>query len=133
MAQVRRRGEILVLEDRTDVREGLAQLLELHGFMVTGVPDAEQGLLELAAQPRGFALLVLDLLMPGAMNGIEFRSRQLADPEFATIPTIVITATEMDGGERTSLHADGWLDKPFQFEKLLDLVNCYVIPESQGL
>jgi hypothetical protein len=29
MAQITRRGEILLIEDRDDVREGLAQLLEL--------------------------------------------------------------------------------------------------------
>jgi hypothetical protein len=31
-AVVRRRGAILVVEDRDDVRQGLAQLLEMHGF-----------------------------------------------------------------------------------------------------
>src|SRR3977135_2283157 len=85
-----RRGEILLIEDRDDVREGLAQLLELHGYMGTEEPDARHGLRELAAQPRGFALIVLDLQLPGAFNGNEFRSRQLADPQLATIPTIVI-------------------------------------------
>jgi CheY-like chemotaxis protein len=128
-----RRGEILVIEDRDDVREGLAQLLELHGFMVTEVPDAEHGLLELAAQPHGFALVVLDLLLPGSVGGTGFRDQQLADPELAPIPTIVITASDVEAEERSRLRADGWLDKPFRFDSLLDLVKRYVIPEGQGL
>ena len=37
-----RRGPILVVEDRDDVREGLTQLLELHGFRVVDAPDAVQ-------------------------------------------------------------------------------------------
>src|SRR5438093_9089415 len=44
-----RRGEILLIEDRDEVREGLAQLLELHGFMVTEAADGDHGMRELAA------------------------------------------------------------------------------------
>ena len=128
-----RRGEILLIEDRDDVREGLAQLLELHGFMVTDEADAGLGLRELAAQPHGFALVVLDLLLPGAVNGVAFRASQLADPELAAIPTIVITASDVGVQERAGLHADGWLDKPFRFDNLLQMVKRYVIPEGQGL
>ena len=128
-----RRGEILLIEDRDDVREGLAQLLELHGYMVTEEPDARRGLSELAAQPHGFALIVLDLQLPGALNGTAFRSRQLADPILATIPTIVITASDVSVEERAGLHVDGWLEKPFRFENLLELVKRYVVPEVPGL
>jgi DNA-binding response OmpR family regulator len=128
-----RRGEILLIEDRDDVREGLSQLLEMHGFMVTEVPDAEHGLGELAAQPHGFALIVLDLLLPGSVGGTGFRARQLADPQLAPIPTIVITASDVEVIERSRLRADGWLDKPFRFDSLLELVKRYVIPEGQGL
>lgn len=128
-----RRGEILLIEDRDDVREGLAQLLELHGYMVTEEPDARRGLSELVAQPHGFALIVLDLRLPGALNGTAFRWRQLADPVLATIPTIVITASDVSVEERAGLHVDGWLEKPFRFESLLELVKRYVVPEASGL
>ncbi len=128
-----RRGEILLIEDRDDVREGLTQLLELHGYMVTEEPDARHGLRELAAQPHGFALIVLDLQLPGALNGNEFRSRQLSDPQLATIPTIVITASDVGVEERAGLHVDGWLEKPFRFDNLLALVKRYVVPEVPGL
>ncbi len=128
-----RRGEILLVEDRDDVREGLAQLLELHGYMVTKEPDARRGLSELAAQPHGFALIVLDLQLPGALNGKAFRARQLADPQLATIPTVVITASDVGVDERAGLHVDGWLEKPFRFDNLLELVTRFVVPEVPGL
>ena len=128
-----RRGEILLIEDRDDVREGLAQLLELHGYMVTEERDARRGLSELAAQPHGFALIVLDLQLPGALNGNAFRLRQLADALLATIPTIVITASDVSVEERAGLHVDGWLEKPFRFDNLLELVKRYVVPEVPGL
>ena len=133
MSPAPRRGEILLIEDRDDVREGLAQLLELHGFLVTDVPDAERGMRELAAQPHGFALIVLDLLLPGSLNGVEFRHRQLAEPQLSAVPTIVITASEVAVDDRACLHADGWLEKPFRFESLLELVKRHVVQEGQGL
>jgi len=137
MAQVAnfstRRGEILLIEDRDEVRVGLAQLLELHGFMVTEAADAEHGLRELAAQPQGFALVVLDLLLGDSMDGIEFRRRQLLDPQLAAVPTIVITASEVAADDRVPLRPEGWLEKPFRFDTLLELVKRYVVAEGSGL
>ena len=128
-----RRGEILLIEDRDEVRQGLAQLLELHGFMVTEVADADHGMRELTAQPHAFALIVLDLLLGDSMTGVEFRLRQLIDPLLAMVPTIVITASDVSAEDRAPLHAEGWLEKPFRFDTLLDLVKRYVIAEGAGL
>ena len=128
-----RRGEILLIEDRDEVRQGLAQLLELHGFMVTEVADADHGMRELTAQPHAFALVVLDLLLGDSMAGIEFRLRQLIDPLLAMVPTIVITASDVSAEDRAPLHAEGWLEKPFRFDTLLELVKRYVIAEGAGL
>jgi DNA-binding response OmpR family regulator len=131
MAQVAntlRRGEILLIEDRNEVRQGLAQLLELHGFMVTEVADADHGMRELAANPQSFALIVLDLLLGDSMGGVDFRRRQLVEPHLAAVPTIVITATELGDDDRTPLRPDGWLEKPFRFDTLLELVKRYVEP-----
>lgn len=133
MAQVAnwaRRGEILLIEDRGDVREGLAQLLELHGYLVTDVADADHGMRELTANPQAFALVVLDLLLGDSMGGIDFRLRQLIDPNLAAVPTIVITATEIAAEDREPLRPEGWLEKPFRFDTLLDMVKRYVVAEG---
>ena len=129
---VARRGEILLIEDREDVREGLAQLLELHGFMVTEAADGDHGIRELTAQPQAFALVLLDLLLGDSMGGVDFRLRQLGDPQLADVPTIVITATEVAADDRAPLHPEGWLEKPFRFDTLLELVKRYVVAEASG-
>ena len=129
---VARRGEILLIEDRADVREGLAQLLELHGFMVTEAADGDCGIRELTAQPQAFALVLLDLLLGDSMGGVDFRLRQLGDPQLADVPTIVITATEVAADDRAPLHPEGWLEKPFRFDTLLELVKRYVVAEASG-
>ena len=128
-----RRGEILLIEDRDEVRQGLAQLLEMHGYLVTEAADADRAMREMTAQPDGFALVLLDLLLNGSMTGIDFRKRQLAHPQLAIIPTIVITASEISPNERARLRADGWLEKPFRFDVLLEMVKRHVVSEGSGL
>jgi CheY-like chemotaxis protein len=128
-----RRGEILLVEDRAEVRQGLAQLLEMHGFLVTEAADADRALRELTAQPDGFALILLDLLLDGAMSGIDFRRHQLANPRLASVPTIVITASEIAPNERARLRASGWLEKPFRFDALLEMVKRHVAAGASGL
>ncbi len=128
-----RRGEILLIEDCTEVREGLAQLLELHGYMVTEFADGERGMRELVTQPQAFALVILDLMLGESMAGMDFRLQQLLDSQLASVPTIVITASDISLPDRIPLHPQGWLEKPFRFDTLLELVKRYVIAEGSGL
>jgi CheY-like chemotaxis protein len=128
-----RRGSILVVEDRDDVRQGLSQLLELHGFLVADARTGEQAIEQLTADPDGVALVLLDLVLPGAMSGLDVRARQLADPTLSAIPTIVLTASDTPQPERLPLRPDAWLDKPFRFDDLLTLVKRYVVPEAGSL
>ena len=76
----RRRGSILVIEDRDDVRQGLAQLLELHGYLVADARTGEQAIEQLTTDPEGVALVLLDLVLPGPVSGVEVRAKQLANP-----------------------------------------------------
>ncbi len=125
-----RRGAVLVVEDRDDVRQGLAQLLELHGFLVADARTGEQAIEQLTTDPDAVALVLLDLVLPGPMSGVDVRSRQLADPALAAIPTIVLTASDTPQPDRLPLRPDAWLDKPFRFDDLLTLVRRYVVPEA---
>jgi CheY-like chemotaxis protein len=127
-----RRGAILVVEDRDDVRDGMAQLLELHGFLVVDAAEAEQAWGHLNADPSGFALILLDLNLPGVLDGTGLRGRQLAYPRLREIPTIVVSAAVPDDDNRT-LHADAWISKPYRFEDLLAVVKQYVTPEASAL
>lgn len=125
-----RRGSILLVEDREDVREGLAQLLEFHGFLVEEAGDGEAALARLR-RCDGLALVVLDLMLPG-IGGPEIRGQMLADPDCADLPTIIVTASDVDAPGRAGLCPAAFLEKPFRFEQLLDLVRRFVVPEETG-
>jgi CheY-like chemotaxis protein len=121
----RRRGAILVVEDRDDVRQGLAQLLELHGYVVFEAADANEAFAHLDTSPHGIALILLDLVLPGR-GGAEIRAAQLANPQISDIPTIVVCAITPDMFDTAALLASGWLEKPFRCEQLLEEVQKYV-------
>ncbi len=123
-----RRGTILVVEDRADVRQGLSQLLELHGFLVAEARDGEAALARLAAD-SGVALILLDLRLPGAISGREVRARQLAQAPIAGIPTVIVSGSEMCDADRRDLQPTAWIEKPFAFDVLLAVVRQHVVPE----
>lgn len=122
-----RRGAILVVEDRDDVRQGLAQLLELHGYVVFEASNATEALTQLEASPNGIALMLLDLILPGR-GGAEVRATQLANPQLSHIPIIVVSANEPDTPDSAALQAAAWLEKPFRFDQLLVEVRKHVVP-----
>ena len=124
------RGAILVVEDRDDVRQGLAQLLEFNGFLVEEARTGAAALERLDSQDGGIALVVLDLVLPGTVSGRDIRARMLGDAAHADLPTVIVTALDVDAPGRAGLCPTAWLEKPFRFDELLDLVRRFVVPEA---
>jgi len=120
-----RRGAILVVEDRDDVRQGLAQLLELHGYIVFEAADAIEAFTHLESCSNGIALILLDLALPGC-SGSEIRATQLANAQLSEIPTIIVSAYGPEIADNSALQAVAWFEKPFRFDQLLAEVRKYV-------
>jgi len=112
-----------VVEDHVDLREMLAVLLEIEGFVVDTAGNGAEAL-KCLAQSRP-SVILLDLMMP-VMTGDEFRSRQLADPRFKDVPVICMTAAH-DGEIRAErLKANAYFQKPVDFERLLGAVREHI-------
>ena len=99
-------------------------------FLLALLRAGEQALAHLHTDPKGFALMLLDLRMPGSMNGSDVRRTQLTFPELADIPTVVVSASVPESGIVAQLHADAWIEKPFRFDDLLEVVRRYVTPNG---
>lgn len=117
---------ILVVEDDADFREVLVFVLEREGYAVVAATDGSMGLdlLRWGVVPR---VVLLDLMMP-IVNGWEFRRRQLADPELASIPVVVLSA-DPDAhrlAETPGVH--DVLTKPVDFEQLLASIRHLLTP-----
>lgn len=111
-----RRKRILLVEDDSDIRVVLADLLREHGYDVVEAWDGRTALSRLA-ESSDVDLIVLDLLMPD-MNGWEFREAQLRDERTAPIPVVAMSA-----GGTTNFGGDVLLQKPFDVEVLVDAVR----------
>jgi len=120
---------IFIVDDDAGVREFIRVLLEFAGFANIKPYESSHRFLEEASLHDGDCLL-LDLRMPGGLNGSDVREQQLTTPELAAIPTVVVSATEADGAVRAQLRADAWIEKPFRFDDLLAVVRQYVTPNA---
>ncbi len=108
-------GTVLIVEDDDAIRCALRDALLDESINVVEATNGQEGLACLACVKPDYILL--DLMMP-AMSGLEFRQRQLANPQIAEVPVIVMTASsDVDG--IASTHPLAIVRKPFVIETLL--------------
>ena len=107
------KGTILVVEDEPLIRAALADALRHAGFSVVETSEAKEALGHFSAE-GGIDLVITDLKMPGAIDGLDFVEwLQSAAPR---IPVIVTTGYHH---LRTQLNAVPVFEKPYRFEHLL--------------
>src|ERR1017187_7862449 len=81
------KGSILVVDDESEIREGLELLLNTEGYNTSSAETGESGLALLGEKP--FDLLLLDVSLPDR-NGLDLlREIHRRDPN---LPVILITA-----------------------------------------
>ncbi|NLX55190.1 MAG: response regulator [Planctomycetaceae bacterium] len=123
--------EILLVEDGLVDARLVIGALEQGGFRhrLTLVRDGEEAL-EFIFQRGKFAraprpdLILLDLMLPGK-SGLDVLNEVKSFEDLREIPVVVMTASvaEEDRLQCDSLKVDGYIIKPFNLEKFLDLVR----------
>lgn len=113
---------ILVIEDEPKIAQAVKQGLELKGFAVDMVHDADSGLSY--GMDQDYDVIVLDRMLPGSMDGIEL-CRKLRAADIST-PIIMLTARGTIGDRVEGLNsgADDYLVKPFSFDELTARVRA---------
>ncbi len=111
---------ILVIDDDTDGRELLAELLRREGYRVETACNGHEALDRLHAAPLP-ALILLDIHMP-VMDGPHFREAQRKDPDLIDIPTVVMTS-DPDVNPVLDMAVARTLKKPLRRRDLMEIVN----------
>jgi DNA-binding response OmpR family regulator len=111
---------VLVVDDETDIRGLVRELLRRAGHEVIEAPDGESGLkLFYAERPD---LVILDVSMPG-LDGWQVleRIRELSD-----VPVLMLTARagELEKVRGLRAGADDYVTKPFGRQELLARVDA---------
>ena len=114
----RGRAPILVVDDDSATREGLAEFLTELGYSVLAREDG-QGAMNLLVGGLEPALLIVDLGMPH-LRGDELLKYMQADPELRLVPVLVVTGSPEQMGRAV---ADAVLTKPIDLVTLLAQVQ----------
>lgn len=117
----------LIVDDQPDIRKLIMMTMESENFELH---EAENGEIAwLKAQQLRPALILLDVMMPGRLDGYQVCEKVKADPELASrTKVILLTArgqkTDVERGHEAG--CDAYLVKPFSPIELLDTVDRLV-------
>ena len=113
---------VLLIEDEPNITEAIRFILTRDGWQVTTLGDGAPAVDRVrTVRPD---VLVLDVMLPGR-SGFEILAELRADPEWAGLPVLVLTARGQDREREAVLKAgaDGFLPKRFANDELLAAVR----------
>ena len=116
---------ILTVDDSRTMRDMLRLTLTAAGFRVVQAVDGEDGLNVLDGEKP--SAIITDINMP-KLDGFGFIARVRADGRYAGVPILVLT-TESSAEKKAQARqagATGWIVKPFDADKLIDVVRRVV-------
>ncbi|NBD09748.1 MULTISPECIES: response regulator [Corallococcus] len=120
---------LLVVDDDTDLREALEEVLRDAGYTVLGASNGLQALEVLRRQEPAPALVLLDMMMP-VMDGATF-GRQMREVDgWRDIPVLVFSASANARQVAEEMGACGYLRKPVDVDTLLKAVAANKAPEA---
>jgi DNA-binding response OmpR family regulator len=111
-------SRVLIVEDEQHLANGLRFNLEAEGYQVSVVDTGEAAIETLTAEPNGFDVVVLDVMLPGK-DGFEVISEARHAGQF--VPTLMLTARSRpeDVLKGFAAGADDYLAKPFDLSILI--------------
>ena len=114
---------VAVAEDDPDVVYLLEAVLSDSGYSVATTDNGADALS--LVEERRPGVLLLDVRMPGRIDGMEVLRRLRAHDELAALPVVLLTAhaAARDVEAGLAAGADAYLVKPFALEELLSLLE----------
>ncbi|WP_374340836.1 response regulator transcription factor [Methyloversatilis sp.] len=116
---------LVLVEDQPEIRQLVRMTLEFGDFELLEAADADAGW-TLIEEHRP-DLVLLDVMMPGSMDGLELCRRLRARTDgLAKVRVVLLTArsqhSDVEAGRRAG--ADLYLTKPFSPLELLDHIGA---------
>ena len=117
---------VWIVDDDEDNRDVIADVLGSEGFRVRVFPDGK-GPLDLISAPTCDelpALVLLDLVIPGGVDGLAFLAARRAHEALATVPVVLMSGADHATRVLTGVEDDiVLLQKPFDLDELLHVVG----------
>lgn len=118
--------KVLIVEDQADIRELIRVTLEFESYELHEAANGPDGLdAALRLKPE---LILLDVMMPGGMDGYEVCKRVKASPDLRRTRVVMLTARgqQSDKAAGKAAGADEYLVKPFSPLDLMKVVSKMV-------
>ncbi|WP_118953489.1 response regulator [Taibaiella helva] len=114
--------KILLIEDNTDIKENMAEILDLAGYEVHTAENGKEGVS--AASREKPDLIICDIMMP-VLDGYGVLHMIQKNPELQGIPFIFLTAKSERSEIRKGMEmgADDYITKPFDGTELLNAIE----------
>lgn len=113
---------ILAVDDSASIRQLVSFTLKSAGYDVIEAADGMEGLEKAKAKP--ISLVITDQNMP-RMDGMTLVKNLRALPQYKTVPILILTTESSDAmkAQGRAVGATGWLVKPFDPQKLLEVIK----------
>ena len=113
---------ILIIEDHADIRRLIRMTLEFENHEIHETANADEGLQ--AVRRLRPDMLLLDIMMPGTLNGLEVCRQIKADHATRFTKVVLLTARVQAGDKEAGLAAgaDDYLMKPFSTLQVLETI-----------
>ncbi|WP_165360839.1 PAS domain S-box protein [Candidatus Chloroploca sp. Khr17] len=123
-------GKILLAEDMETNVIIIGDYLENLGYTIITAANGQQALER--AHEHGPDLILMDIQMP-VMDGLEATRRLRADPRFANVPIIALTALAMAGDRERCLEAGAteYISKPIKLKQLGEMIKLLLNPTGR--
>lgn len=113
---------ILTVDDSASIRQMVSFTLKSSGYEVTEAVDGQDGLDK--AKAKAYDLILSDQNMP-RMDGLTLIKNLRALPQYRSTPILMLTTEAGDAMKAAgkAAGATGWLVKPFDPQKLVEVVK----------
>ncbi len=123
-------AKVMLMEDDSTMRSLLQTLLEMEGFQVAlGSGNTDALIDDLRRQKPD--LILMDVHLAGEVNGIDLLKEIRSDEEIAHARVILISGMNYEQ-DALAAGADGFLQKPYMIDDLLNLVREVLPPEKKN-
>ncbi len=119
---------LLIVDDQAELRRLIRLSLASEPYELHEAADGVEGLRQaLALRP---ALVLLDVVMPGELDGLQLCARLRAEPTLAATRVLLLSARGQahDHAAGALAGADAYLDKPFSPLQLAETVEQLLAP-----
>jgi CheY-like chemotaxis protein len=115
--------KILIVDDQSEVRRLVEITLSVENYQIIQAESGEKAI-EMAREEKP-DLIIMDIMMPGKIDGLEATQILKNDPETKACPIIMLTAKgqQREREDGLAAGADDYFSKPFSPLELIQKVE----------